>query len=346
MARQRKVYKHPYYNFDKLFSHNAVINIVTGGRGIGKTYGAKKRVINNALKHGEQFIFMRRYREELQASAKTFMSDIEHEWPDMDFRVEQRELQYSPVSAADQKPRDWKTAGFFVPLSIVQNYKGTAFPRVTTIVMDEFIKERSTGSPYLRGEANALVNFLFTVDRAQDRVRLLMLSNAVTIDNPYFISWDIRPDQESEWVIKDKGFIAVHFPDSDLFQKSIYQTRFGKWIQGTDYADYAVGNKFADNTEEMIRDKAPNARPRWNIETDRGTFGVWLDHTDGMWYATRRVPKLSRTVTLDSHRMGEGKQVWSYNDDRMQSLRRAFRTGAMAFDHPHTRNAFMEIFKR
>lgn len=276
------------------------------------------------------------------------MADIEHNWPDYDFRMEQKQLQFSPVSAREAKPREWKTAGVFVPLSKTQDFKGASFPKVTLIVMDEFIKEESSGSPYLRGEADALTNFYFTVDRGQDRSRLVMLSNAVTIDNPYFISWDIRPDLESEWIVKDKGFIAAHFPDSDLFQKSIYSTRFGQWIKDTAYADYAVGNVFADNTEELIAEKAPQAKPRWNMETDRGTFTLWFDPLDtGCWYATRRLARLDdRTVTFDSTRMGEGKVVWSYSDERTKMLRRAFRTGRMFFDHPHTRNAFMEIFKR
>lgn len=339
-------YQHPYYNYDKLFSRNAVINIVSGGRGIGKTYGAKKFVIGRAINKGEQFIFMRRYREELQASAKTFTADIGHEWPDYDFRVEQKELQFAPIATRDVKPREWRTAGFFIPLSIAQNYKSTAYPNVTTIILDEFIKETSSTSPYLRNEADALVNFYFTVDRGQDRARLLMLSNAVTIDNPYFVKWGIQPDQEGEWVIKDNGFIAAHFPDSDLFQKSIYKTRFGKWIAGTEYAQYAVGNVFKDNHEEMIQAKPPSAKPMFNMEVEAGTFGVWLDAIPGEWYVTRKTPSLEKTVVLDAHRMGEDKVMWARSDDRLGILKRAFRRGRMSFEDPLVRAAFMEINER
>lgn len=347
MGKKKTInYKHPYYNFDKLFSYNGVINIVAGGRGIGKTYGIKAKIIRAGIERGEQFIFMRRYREELQATMKTFMADVGHLWPEYDFRVEQKELQYAHVSTKDEKPREWRTIGFFIPLSIAQNYKSTAFPEVRTIVMDEFIKETSSPSPYLRKEADALVNFFFTVDRGQDRTRLVMLANAVTIDNPYFISWKIRPDQESEWVIKDKGFIVAHFPDSDLFQMSIYSTRFGQWIKGSEYADYAVGNNFSDNTEELMEEKAPTAKAKYNIETETGTFCLWFDAMPGKWYVTRKLARLDKTVTLDTHRMGDGKVVWTHSDPRMQILRRAFHTGRMYFDDPHSRNAFMEVFKR
>ena len=34
-----------YYSFDDILSRNGVFNFIIGGRGIGKTYGAKKIAI-------------------------------------------------------------------------------------------------------------------------------------------------------------------------------------------------------------------------------------------------------------------------------------------------------------
>ena len=42
--------KFSYYSFNKILSYNAVINMVMGARGLGKTYGAKRMVIKNAGK--------------------------------------------------------------------------------------------------------------------------------------------------------------------------------------------------------------------------------------------------------------------------------------------------------
>lgn len=55
-----------YYNYDKLFSYNdALILFVIGERGVGKSFGAKRHVLNRYLKTGEQFIYIRRYKTEL-----------------------------------------------------------------------------------------------------------------------------------------------------------------------------------------------------------------------------------------------------------------------------------------
>ena len=50
-----------YYSFDYILSHNAVYNFVVGARGLGKTYGAKRKAIKAFLKRGDQFVYTRRY---------------------------------------------------------------------------------------------------------------------------------------------------------------------------------------------------------------------------------------------------------------------------------------------
>ena len=54
-----------YYNYDKLFSFNFLMAFVIGERGCGKTFGAKVGVLKKFLKNGEQFIYLRRYKTEL-----------------------------------------------------------------------------------------------------------------------------------------------------------------------------------------------------------------------------------------------------------------------------------------
>jgi len=79
-----------YYDFGPLLSRNAVINIAIGPRGDGKTYGAKKLAIRNAVKKGEQFILLRRYKTEL-VTRTSFFDDISDamrvEFPGYMFRV-------------------------------------------------------------------------------------------------------------------------------------------------------------------------------------------------------------------------------------------------------------------
>lgn len=355
MSRPKKL--HPYYDYRKLWSYNAVINFVVGGRGLGKTYGAKRQGIANCIKRGEQFIYLRRYKEELKAARATFFADIEAEFPDWDARIFGSVGQISPRMVRKdteddnewkkrQKNRQWITCCYFVALSVAQSQKSVAFPKVTLIIFDEFIIEQSANVQYLKNEVTAFLNFYNTVDRGQDKTRALLLANSVTIMNPYFAKWEIRPDKMPEISTLYDGFICCHFPDSKDFQNSIYQTRFGKFIAGTEYAEYAVGNQFKDAHDKLIAEKTANAKYKYTLETEEGTFSVWYDMTLGTYFILAKRPGNERVFTLLPENMDKGKIRVSLNEPVLKTLRAAFNRGNVEFEKPSVRNAFVPIFDR
>jgi hypothetical protein len=338
--------KLPYYNFDRLWSYNGTYNFVVGGRGLGKTYGAKKQAIRNFLKRGEQFILLRRYKEELASARTTFFADIGAEFPDEVFRINGGEAQWQDKERKDEKGKPvWVTMGFFRPLSTAQSQKGTSFPLVTLIIFDEFIIEEGN-IHYLPQEATAFNNFYSTVDRWKDKTRVLFLANAVSIDNPYFITWEIRPAPEVKRydVGNAQGFIVCDFPEASDFANAAFQTKFGKFIAGTDYADYALGNQFSDNSDNLVEFKPPAAHYIYTLEVPAMTFSVWQD--GNQYYCQAKLPKQETVFTMLPARMNEDKTLMLPNDKLLQYLRSAFRHGRVLFDEPKTRNAFLEIFKK
>lgn len=348
----------PFYDFSKLYSYNAVLNMVVGGRGIGKSYGAKVRTIRDGIKKGHEFILLRRYKEELSAARSTFFNDVLAEFPDILFRVNGNEAQYAhapePVTDDEGKVKEakpeWRTIGYFMALSNAQARKGSSFVKVRTIIFDEFIIEKGLVH-YLPQEHVALLNFINTVDRYRDNVRVLMLANAVTMNNPYFDEYDIRPDQCGEWsvhaVTPEHGpFIVVHFPDSDQFAEEVYKTRFGRFIKDSDYAKYAVQNVTADAHRNMVQKKTPKAKPRYTLETPTLTFSVWKDTELGRYFILRKPLKDKPFFTLCQDRMGEGKTLLENNDRLISMLRAAFNNGKVYFDEPRTRNAFIIVTRR
>jgi hypothetical protein len=336
---------HPWYSFDRLLSYNAVFNFCAGGRGMGKTYDAKKRSVKKAIKRGEQFIYLRRYREEMQIARRTFFADFAHEFPDYDFRVLGWEAQMSHMSKREDKKRSWDTIGYFIALSQAQNVKSGSFHKVTTIIFDEFIAEH--GRQYLKDEANAFLGFYSTVDRNQDKTIVLFCANSVTIMNPYFMYFEIRPDKLPELSKSHGGYVACHFPEASEFKNSVYETRFGKFIQGTEFGDYAVENQFDDNGENLIDIKPSDARHHFNLETKYGTVSVWFQRKGQRYYVQKKLPKDSvLDLTLLPEKMEPGKQLVTFGNPLLQYLRTAFNSGLVYFDRPSTRNAFAEISKR
>jgi hypothetical protein len=334
-----------YYNFDKIYSYNAQFNFLVGSRGLGKTYGAKLKALRKAIKSGEQFIYMRRYKEELQTSAKTFFADIEHEFPAYDFRTDGWQAEMASVDTRDEKKRAWKIIGFFIPLSRAQAMKSVSFPSVTTIIYDEFIIEKGM-THYLPNEAEAFQNFYSTVDRWKDKTKVFFLANSVSIMNPYFLAYSIKPDEVGELFTFGEGFGLCHFVDAKDFSGEVYQTKFGKFIQGTDYADYAVTSEFKDNGDNLIRQKSADAKYNYTIETKQGTFSVWSSWTSQEYFIQERRPKEESIFTMIPDKMDNGKTFITYNDRMVQVLRTAWRNGSAYFDSSKSRNAFTEIFKR
>jgi hypothetical protein len=170
-----------YYDPNKLLSYNRILNFVIGARGIGKSYGFKKHVVNRFLKHGKQFIYLRRYKGELVKLPQWF-NDIKQEFPDTEFKVKGRQLFINN-----------KLAGWGIPLSAWQSEKSNAYPDVETILYDEFIREKDN-SGYLPNEVPALLNFMDTVFRDRENVRCIGMANAVTIVNPFFLYFRINPE--------------------------------------------------------------------------------------------------------------------------------------------------------
>jgi len=334
-----------YYNFDKIFSFNAMWMFLIGARGLGKTYGAKKKAITAAIKKHEQFIYLRRYKEELKTAQRTFFEDIYQEFPDWDFRSMGNEAQMAYMGSRDDKKRPWRTIGYFIPLSTAQSQKSVSFPRVTTILFDEFIIEKGA-IHYLPDEATAFTNFYSTVDRNKDKTKVFFMANSVTITNPYFLAYDIRPKDNEEFIVKADGFMVVHIADSKDFSAGVYKTRFGKFIQGTDYAEYAVESGFADNHDALVSAKSAKAKYTYTIETKQGTFSVWIDWTGPEYFIQEKRPKQEIVYTLMPEKMREGVTLMAYNDKMVQYLRTGFRNDKVRFDSAKSRNAFVEIFKR
>jgi hypothetical protein len=333
-----------YYDFGPVLSRNGVYNFILGARGLGKTYGAKRKAIRDYIAKGDQFIYLRRYNTELKSVKTTFIADISHEFPQLTFRLQGEELQARRTGST----KDWDTMCYFVALSKTQQKKSVSYPRVKTIIFDEFIIDRGV-IHYMANEVRAFNDFYSTVDRYKDKTRVMFLANSVSIMNPYFIEWGIAPKRDDEWIVTFNGFMVAHFPQADAFVGEVYATKFGQFIQNSEYADYAVGSQFSDNTDTLVAPKSADARYQCTIETKNGTFSLWIDQraqNAPIFYVSSKRPRQEFLWTLLPENMDENKILIEYNDKTLQYLRAGYSRAKVFFDRPQTRNAFIGIYRR
>ena len=326
--------KNLYYDPNKMLSYNRILNFIIGARGIGKSYSMKKYPIKRFIKHGEQFIYVRRYKPELK-KVSNYFNDIMQEFPEHTFKIKGREFHI-----------DGKLAGWAIPLSSWQSEKSNAYPNVTTIIFDEFIREKDN-SGYLPNEVSSLLNLMDTVFRDRENVRTICLSNAVSVVNPYFLYFDLVPDITKRFNANDD--IVVEIPDSKDFSEQRRKTRFGKLIDGTEYGEMSLDNTFINDNQVFIEKRSKDSRFQFAVIYNGMTIGVWVDVDKGLMYLSHDYDPSSKMIfALSTDDLSENAMMmanWK-NNFYLTRMVRAFMKGYLRFDNQVLRNVGYEMFKK
>ena len=336
-----------YYDYHDIMTFNVAWSWIIGARGLGKTFGAKKYVIKDYIKNGNQFIYLRRTDVE-QKSKGTFFADIADEFPRWTFRVNGNQAEGKPMGADD---KTWFILGYFVALSQAGGKKSIPYPDVRTIIYDEVFPDNQV---FLSGEVTAFEEFYNTVDRWKDKVRVFFLSNAVIKANPYFAKFNINLDeqQNNKQQIKTYcgGFIAVNLADYGGFSAKVAKSRLGRFLfqYDEDYADYAINNKFRDDSDTLITALDSNIDGySYTLDTgDYGTFGVWfhMENNFSGFLISRRIKKnFEIQYTLDYRHVSEQMVYIKRNDRITQRLTNDYRLGKIRFDDSQIRADFSQV---
>lgn len=331
-----------HWSSHDLMSRNAMWMYAVGGRGVGKTFDQKVKRTRSFLKDGFKWIYLRRYDTEFEDKAD-FFADIVGEFPDHEFRVEGMRGYIRPVQPnPDLKPFPWQHCVYFVHLSSTLGKKSVPFPDVRYIVFDEFIIDKKN-TRYLPNEVKAMMDFYNTVDRFTDRCRVIFLANAVSVINPYFLAFGLKPRKGQRFTSAMDSYHCVEMIDSEAYRAKVSQTRFGRMIAGTDYYDYAVGNRFTDDTDLFIAAKPDTARHLYNLVWDGNQIGVWMDYASNLYHVTRKAPKSALTYALTRRDLSPDLTMIDRSTPWLKGLAKMYQLSKVRFDTPFSRGVFEDI---
>lgn len=331
-----------YWNIDKLFSFDATMYLVIGERGVGKTYSSLCAIIKDFLKNGNQFVYVRRYQTELDKATPKFFDDIiaHNAFPDHEFKVMTSE-QYGTIFYVDGKE-----AGFAKSLTTASNEKSIPFPNVRTLVFDEFTITRSSHRRYLADEITSFLDLCETIFRLRDNMRILMLGNATSINNPYFAYWNLTLPYDSEYRVFHDGQIVVNYVKNEPYREAKRKSKFGKLIDGTKYAEYAIDNKFLQDSNTFVGRRPSYASYYFSLHMDGKTYGIWIDKDGFMYVSDSYDPNCLLNAAFNIKDHNETTLLQSKTSPAVKNIIAHYETGHLVFESTLIKSIFYENLLR
>ncbi len=195
---------------------DAPYNILMSGRSDGKSFAVLEEILNNKLKYDQEGAIIRRWDTDFKRGrAAKMWTNLVHEgklegteWDSIQFKSGAWYL-----AKFDKKTRtfvyDKDPLCHAMAMSDIEHSKSTSYPKVTTVLFDEFIPMGS----YYPNEFVTFMNILSTIIRKYRRdVKIYMCANTITNDSIYFKEMGLKRVDKLE-----PGTIQVYkYGDSDM----------------------------------------------------------------------------------------------------------------------------------
>ena len=215
--------KPKYYNIAHLVKDypDALYYIAFGERSNGKTYSALDYAIERYFTNGEQFAYIRRFGEDIKKKNLSTLLNAHVE----NGRIEQlsngefnlvdyttgKFVAYRYDDLTGKLLKDQTPMGYAFDLTGMEHHKSTSYPKVTTIIFDEFLSRQG----YLTNEFVLFMNTLSTIIRDRINVNIFMIGNTVNKFCPYFSEMglahikDQKPGTTDVYNYSDTGLTVV-----------------------------------------------------------------------------------------------------------------------------------------
>lgn len=322
-----------WYDKAQLLSHNKIMNMVLSNRGGGKTFHFTRWGIDDFKKTGAQCVWVRRYQTEIDEMLLNgkFFDAVRSYYPNDELKIE-----------GNLGMVNGEVAFYFIALSTSRQLKSNNYPLVNKIVFDEFIIDKGRVT-YLKAEVEVFLDLYETVARMRDNVRAILLANSITVVNPYFLFWNIKPNPNKRFTTQGQVCVEL-FTDADFIEQK-KKTRFGQLVNGTRYGDYAIDNKWLLDTNTFIASKTPTAEFMLGMKYNGVMYGFWIDYKEGLIYVNKKYDPSSYRLfclTKDDHEANL-LLIKTLNDSRrVKQIVFAFRNGLLRFEDMQVKNQFYE----
>lgn len=347
-----------FYDWEKTLSYDADVTMVVGNRGVGKTYGLRRRFLLDYIKGGYRFCEVVRYKDEVSSVMENYFERLLRtpEFEDYMCKYEGRKA-YIARKPKDEEESDkkhkpkWDVIGYFIPMTGAQSAKKKTYDRVKRIVLDEAVIDRADRyHTYLPNEFVTLANIVDTVSRERAdteslRPRVYLLGNACDFGNPYFAAYGVTSDLKFgyRW-FRGKTFLLHYVDSGDYGREKIEGTVAGRMMAGTDEATVAAGNMFLGMSTDFVAKKTKAARFNFGIRYNGTIYSVWSDMREGLYYVTKGAPNNASPIYYLSNDQAQVNYIAARKTAKVfQVFAEAYYLSMIRYDSVDTKRNFLEV---
>lgn len=351
--------KEKYYDGTKLLSLKDInradpeIYICTSNRTAGKTTFFNRYAVRRYLKHKQKFALLYRFNYELDDVAQKFFKDIKGLFfQGYDMESERRangiyhELFLIYPDSTDENPHK-EPCGYAITLNSADQLKKYAhlFSDVTLILFDEF---QSETNHYCNNEIRKFQSIHTSIARGQGlqsrRVPVIMISNPVSIINPYYVSLGIANRLlPSTRFLRGNGYVLEQSKNESA-AAALQSSAFMSAFENDDYSKYAASGKYLNDYNAFIKKMPENGKYLVTLKFQNSYYSIKEYTTDGILYVSDSYDAsypFRLAIDINDHEINY--ILLTHNDAFITTMRNAFERGLVRFKNQLSKNAFMAL---
>lgn len=347
-----------FYDGTKLLSLKDIngntpeIYICTTNRTGGKTTYFGRLCVNRWKDRGEKFCLVYRYNYELDNIADKFFKDIGRLFfPENCMRSERRahgvyhELYIGRIEDVENKTFG-ESCGYAVSLNNADQIKKYShmFSDVSRMIFDEF---QSETNHYCSDEIKKLLSIHTSIARGNGEqiryVPVYMLSNPVSIINPYYVALGISERLRTDTkFMKGDGFVLEqgYVESAALAQK---ESGFNRAFARDSYVDYAAEGVYLNDNYAFIEKPNGSSRYLCTLKYKNIDFAIREYPEHGIIYCDDKPDmsfKSKLAVTTEDH--GLNYVMLKSNEFFIANLRYYFEHGCFRFKDLRCKEAVLK----
>lgn len=345
--------KPTFYDGTKLLSLMDVngdkpeIYLCTSNRSAGKTTYFGRMLVNNFLKHGRKFIIIYRFDYELKGCADKFFKDIGGLFFPY-FQMIEKSMSRGVYYELFIQAPSWdspKSCGYAIALNKADQIKRLShlLSDAYCMLFDEF---QSETNHYCNDEVQKFLSIHTSIARGQGKqVRYLpvyMLSNAVTLINPYYVALGItaRLNAKAKFLRGEGWVLEQGFVDSAAQAQK--ESAFNRAFKAEKYVGYAASNTYLNDNAAFVDKVDGIGKYMATLKYEGRDYAIREYAEQGIIFCDDRADMtypFKLTVTKDDHDINY--VMLKKNDAYLTLLRWYFEKGCFRFKDLRCKEAIL-----